>query len=318
MRSQILYKAYKYLNLTWTATNNNYFQGDPANAEQRKNIKDHYNLDKNYRVTSPQFSTTALNTSMPYKWGGWTHHNNWTEEVNSNKIIGDYQSDSDLTDCDCNTVDNSDHGCDHCFESEDTHVIGIDCSGLVCRSWNRRTKLGTADGEWGLSSVSTELTGTNNFSQLKRGDIINKPGHVRLVIDNNSGTNVNCIEAVPREVELETYNVVNDLSLYTPRTYDLKHSYDLHFKDFQIAEQELYQYGSLTVSIILENLGTANFSDKVRASIYNVLSDPNSDEYGEPLVQLGNEINVTVNANGTKMLIFSLDEIPQCVKGHRP
>ncbi len=285
MGSQILYRALRYIDMQWEATANNIVSPQGTNVD----------IGGDYMVQTPMWiSTSKTNVSTPYKWGGFTHYNNFVSEVSNNKRTGDVS-------------------CASPFEVSDNRVIGVDCSGFVSRAWNLNEKKSTVT--LAGTNISTQY---NSNINLKRGDILNWSGHhTCLVRDNNSSlTSVNVIESVAGvnegRVRYATYtNTTAFFAEYVPRRYNQKLDYDLHINNFETSECPIYAQGSLDLSVTLQNIGTIDYDGVFRAMVYPNYADPNTDVLLPLLFQIGTNVSTVVSGNGgTVVLTFSTDQIP--------
>jgi hypothetical protein len=130
-------------------------------------------------------STPGYFTGVPYKWGGFDTLESFQQGLNNGKKAGDR-----------NTRGGGSSG-----------AVGVDCSGFISQVWCLTSKRGTGS----LPEVATRIS----FSDLRRGDIVNKygrsgrAGHVRLFISRNTRGNLVFYEASSRDwqVDIHDYNI---------------------------------------------------------------------------------------------------------------
>lgn len=121
------------------------------------------NLSHGKRYIGGKYVITPINspgwyTGIPYKWCGYDTIPTVLSGLQRGQKAGDKCTSSQKC------------GGRNCGSSE---AVGVDCSGLISRLWELGQKYSTRS----LPSVSTRLS---SKYQLQPGDILNKPGHVRL------------------------------------------------------------------------------------------------------------------------------------------
>lgn len=111
------------------------------------------------KVVITPISTPGPSIGVPYKWGGNDSLDVFQSGLNHNKKAGDR----------CTAKHPKCRG--QYFGS--SGAVGIDCSGLISQLWGLNKKYSTRS----LPRISNQL---GSMNELQPGDIINKPGHVRL------------------------------------------------------------------------------------------------------------------------------------------
>ncbi|MCK4641893.1 MAG: T9SS type A sorting domain-containing protein, partial [Candidatus Marinimicrobia bacterium] len=146
-------------------------------------------------IITPSWIQVGNNVRVPYKWGGF----NTLPEFDSGLLNGKYAGDR-YTSKSCGS----------------SYAVGVDCSGFVSRCWKLSSHYSTRmmDDEIAVAYASWE--------DLKPGDAIHKPGHVRLAVDNNANGMILAVEAAGSStdwrVNYRTYSYTA-LANYTPRYY---------------------------------------------------------------------------------------------------
>lgn len=146
-------------------------------------------------IITPSWIQVGDNVRVPYKWGGFSTLNQFDDGLLAGKYAGDrYTSKS----------------------SGSNYAVGVDCSGFVSRCWKLPTHYSTRmmDDEIAVAYSSWE--------DLKPGDAIHRPGHVRLAVDNNANGMILAVEAAGSSTDWRVnYQIYSytDLSDYTPRYY---------------------------------------------------------------------------------------------------
>ncbi|MCK4545716.1 SH3 domain-containing protein [candidate division WOR-3 bacterium] len=143
------------------------------------------------QVRTPDWVVVGNNTSIPYRWGGFSSLNQFDDGLLADKYAGDIAT-----------------------SGVSVFAVGVDCSGFVSRCWDRSSKYGTST----LPNISTQLSSVND---LRRGDILNNASsHVRLVVEDNPDGTVNTCEASGYDwrVSYRSYNF-SSLTGYLPRRY---------------------------------------------------------------------------------------------------
>ncbi len=144
--------------------------------------------------------TIGSNEKLTYKWGGFTSLSTFESGISSGKKAGD------------NYLGNRREGT---VSWGDTYVIGVDCSGYVCRCWDTSIKYGTIT----ISNVSFEL---GSFDDLEPADALNYASrHIRLFVDRNPDGTLLIAESAGSGWACRYHSfLIGDLSDYVPIRYD--------------------------------------------------------------------------------------------------
>ena len=270
MRTEVLSRAYKYASIEWLATDDNIPGNNISNIGTQINLNeedDGYSGSMDYYVTVPNnVSTTTNNIGMPYKWGGFTHYNNWDYLVQQGRITGDYTS--------------TPGG----YEANDNNVIGIDCSGLASRAWNLDVKQGT-------DYLSIQGDPLSNESDLEHGDFMirttgyyggrKRAGHVRIIDEYISDNAIFAIGAEGYDIDASYVRYesfpASEWAYYTPRTMPRTDN------DFDLTIDELDVSNSTVNSITINNIGNDSYYGELRYAIYNRPDSTAAEEVGELL-----------------------------------
>ena len=103
----------------------------------------------------------AINTGVPYQWGGFDTPQSFDDALRDGRFAGDVYSDYKRRLLDAGTSD---------------QCCGIDCSGFISRCWRLDRSYSTRE----LTELCERLS---SFNELKPGDILNKPNeHVLLFV----------------------------------------------------------------------------------------------------------------------------------------
>jgi hypothetical protein len=146
-RQQIIQNAKSYMNVNWTLGASNYHTGQADNWDNCGYSKENWRLP---RYLTGRVGQTIL--QVPYAWGGYQSITTFQNRINSGYWAGNI-----------------------CGNQVLGNVAGVDCSGYV-------SQVLQAGGYYlannsGLGSISTAI----NWSQLRPGDLLLKPGsHVML------------------------------------------------------------------------------------------------------------------------------------------
>ena len=147
----------------------------------------------NQQVISAPYVKVGENTSVPYMWDGFSSIEKFDEGMSNGLAAGNSNTSTKI-------------GSMNCAE-------GVDCSGYVSQAWNTIWKYDTRE----FYPIVIEY---DSWSDLKPGDIANKPGHVRLFHSWNSNGTMNMLEATSRDnvwrVVYNTYTISEMQSRYTP------------------------------------------------------------------------------------------------------
>ncbi len=186
-RKEIIISAFKYADVKWEACEKNTFHGLDSDGVM-VNTPDITYSSKVYNCG--WWKPNQINTGMVYSWGGCTTIDEFQDEINEGKYVG-------------NVPDVRD-------KRRSQKCVGVDCSGLVTICWKLNKKASTKT----IALVSTKL---ESLEVLKSGDVILKPGsHVMIFskyLDNKNKT-AEIIDAsrstgrvLVRSVELEDLSV---------------------------------------------------------------------------------------------------------------
>jgi len=142
-------------------------------------------------VRTPAWLIVGENAKVPYMWGGFSTLSQFTSGLQNGKYAGDI-----------NTAGVS------------NYAVGVDCSGFVSRCWQLSYHSSTSD----MPSITTQYS---SWSDLKPGDGILIPGHVRLFVDRALNGAMRVVESSARDwaVSYWTYSP-SDLSAYVPCYYN--------------------------------------------------------------------------------------------------
>ena len=181
--AEALAMADQYVQHQWTATAANITNGrinDPNGVE----------------IETPDWIEPGSNYHVPYQWGGFRT----LDQLDAGLLSGKYAGDK-ATDCNQN----------YCVSP---HCVGVDCSGFVSRCWKLPTHYSTRMMD---DSIAVAY---QNWDELQPGDVIHKPGHVRMVILRNPDGSFLTVEASGYDwkVSYRSY-YISQLSGYTPRYY---------------------------------------------------------------------------------------------------
>ena len=112
-------------------------------------------------------STGETNQGIPYKWGGFNTLTSFDYGIRAGACGGDvYKENIELSTFGAGNVD----------------AVGIDCSGFVSRCWNQGTKYGTSAIPKTFRELGKEFefNDEEKYRSLRKGDALNKNGHVML------------------------------------------------------------------------------------------------------------------------------------------
>ncbi|RKY60957.1 MAG: hypothetical protein DRP96_04540 [Candidatus Neomarinimicrobiota bacterium] len=145
------------------------------------------------QLRTPSWVQVGKNYKVPYKWGGFNTLPEYDQGLSDGKSAGDNA-----------TADVS------------RFAVGVDCSGFVSRCWKLSSHYSTRMMDDYIAQAYS------SWEDLKPGDAIHKPGHVRLAVNNNPDGSILAVEAAGSStdwrVDYRTYNY-SALSDYTPRYY---------------------------------------------------------------------------------------------------
>ncbi len=142
-------------------------------------------------VQTPSWLIVGENAKIPYMWGGFSTLAQFKSGLQNGRYAGDI-----------NTAGVS------------GYAVGVDCSGFVSRCWQLSYHSSTSD----MPSITTQYL---SWDQLKPGDGILIPGHVRLFVDKAPNGAMRVVESSARDwgVSYWTYSP-SDLSAYVPCYYN--------------------------------------------------------------------------------------------------
>ncbi len=142
-------------------------------------------------VRTPSWLIVGENAKIPYMWGGFSTLAQFSSGLKNGRYAGDI-----------NTAGVS------------GYAVGVDCSGFVSRCWQLNYHSSTSD----MPSITTQYS---SWDELKPGDGILIPGHVRLFVDKAPNGAMRVVESSARDwgVSYWTYSPSN-LSGYVPCYYD--------------------------------------------------------------------------------------------------
>lgn len=187
-RQQILNNADSYVNYNWNANACNLWNGTYCGGRN---------------IYSCSWVNIGTNVSMPYAWGGFSSQLQHDNAMLNCVSAGD-QCSTNGGGCSNQGGSGAGLGC----------TSGLDCSGLVSRSWGLSSHYGTGQ----LPNISTSYL---SLSQVQPGDILNIVGsHTRLITSYN-GSSYTVIESSGTDwkTAYHSYTPVQ-LSSYNPRYYN--------------------------------------------------------------------------------------------------
>jgi hypothetical protein len=244
-RTQAWQNAFKFRDLSWSATSGNIRSSCAT-------------LSGNYYKT-PVWVTVGSKQSVPYKWGGWTDWDDFASLATQGKYAGSYATTSSSSPCPQPPY----------ASSSDTYIIGDDCSGFVSRCWETSTKYSTS-GLPGICQNMGSATSSSAFSQLQPGDVVNDAGsHVRLCLSQNPSGSASFMEAsaVDWRVSERSYTMTQ-LTGYTCLKYNNINDARLRLAQaITISPSTVVQGGSLTVTYKVGNYGSESWTGSVRLYI---------------------------------------------------
>ncbi len=306
MRSQIMDRAYKYERIQWLAEDIQNLPTDwNSTADNPVNDINYGDCNDYDGITIPGWiewgtSYGEYNTSMPYKWGGFTHYNDWNDLVgrlyerpSHKRIPGDLSSAGSVS-------------------VSDECVIGVDCSGLVSRAWNLTTKRNTT----GLVGIADEI----EYDELQPGDILDRPDHHVMIFVSHNPTRTNQeytvihSEGATHGRVIEEYKSNDYVSDYTPYRYENLLDYDLYITNIQVNESPLEENDGIDVDITIENTGSESYIGRMRAQLYELERD-DVDDLETDVMQIGNTEIASVFNSSNVTYNFSDDFVPNNLSG---
>jgi hypothetical protein len=168
-RAAVIAAAETYADFRWNGTSANAFHG----VDEMGNVID--TPDQKFR---PQFGWSlegAVNTGVPYQWGGASSLGAFERGVTSGKLAGHIPTRGQSF-----------------WTSE---AVGVDCSGLVSNCWRLPGKQSTRS----LPKICLQLT---SYDQLLPGDILNlRDRHTMIFVSFEAADHqqLNVIEATARQ-----------------------------------------------------------------------------------------------------------------------
>jgi hypothetical protein len=251
-RTQVYENAYKFRDLVWTATSSNINKSCST-------------ISGNYFIT-PNWVQVGDNTGVPYKWGGFTDWNNFSDLVKNGKYAGNYF---------CTNISggNSNGYCSGIAyqESNDNYIIGVDCSGFVSKCWETTSKYATT----GFSSICTNLgsaTSSTVFSQLQTGDIVNYSGsHTRLCLSNNPSGTGTFMEASAKDWKVSEKSCSpSELTGYICYKYNNINDARLRLAGaITVSPSTIVTGGPLSATYKIGNYGSESWTGYIRLYIIN-------------------------------------------------
>ena len=144
-RETVIAYAHRYVELQWVARPQHIFHGFD-HAGVRIDTADNGYVHDGWKIGN--------NIGVPYSWGGFDTPEDFLRKLNDGWLAGNVPRGRDAR--------------------ASSYSTGIDCSGLVSRSWGLPRPYSTRE----LPAISVKL---ETFSALEPGDILNKSnGHVLL------------------------------------------------------------------------------------------------------------------------------------------
>jgi hypothetical protein len=148
-REAVVAYARRYVELRWEARPEHAFHGVLEKEGMRVDTPDHPSVLGGWSVGD--------NVGVPYSWGGFDTPEDFARKIDEGRPAGYVERNRQAR--------------------GSAYVAGIDCSGLVSRSWGLPRNFSTRE----LPSVTTRL---GAMSELQPGDILNKEnGHVLLFVE---------------------------------------------------------------------------------------------------------------------------------------
>ena len=131
-------------------------------------------------------TSSKMISGMPYCWGGKMIFQEFLDKIDKNYAPGDICGKNKCREL-CSCVEEK-------YLCSDGKVAGIDCSGLVVKAFKLDEKSIKSDaylGTYDLSKTPKFNCISNSYLDLKRGDILLKPGfHVAICVDINLKSNL--------------------------------------------------------------------------------------------------------------------------------
>lgn len=147
----------------------------------------------NQQVIAAPYVKVGENRSVPYMWDGFSSIEKFDEGMSNGLCAGNKNTSTSV-------------GSMNCAE-------GVDCSGFISQAWNTTWKYDTRE-------FYPIVIDYDSWSELKPGDVANKPGHIRLFHSWNDDGTMHMLEATSRDnvwrVVYNDYSISEMQSKYTP------------------------------------------------------------------------------------------------------
>ncbi|MEI7980793.1 MAG: hypothetical protein WCI71_04010 [Bacteroidota bacterium] len=290
-RTQVWENAYKFRDLVWAATSSNF-------VTSCTQINGKWIRTPSNPGTTNGWITVGTNTSVPYKWGGFTDWPIFASLASQGKKTGNmaiWHDEDTPPNYLCGGTEDNVHS-----DASDNDVIGVDCSGFVSRCWETTRKTTIS-----LEGISTNIGFAyiaSNFSQLQPGDIVNKYGsHTMLCLEQNPSGTATFMEATggysngSNGWKVDNYShSVSYFNLTENQTYKVRKYNNINDARLRLAQAitisptTVVQGEPLTVTYKIGNYGTESWTGSVK--LYIIQSD--GDE-----VSLQTQGPITLEAN---------------------
>ncbi len=143
-------------------------------------------------VKTPPYLKVGWNAKIPYMWGGFSTLADFYSGIT---YLNYYAGDIHTT-------------------GVSNYAVGVDCSGFVSRCWQLSYHASTAY----MPNITTQLS---DWTKIKPGDAILKPGHVRLFVNRAQNGALRIAEASSRDWAVSYWSyAISDLGSYTPNKYN--------------------------------------------------------------------------------------------------
>ncbi len=143
-------------------------------------------------IKTPAYLKVGWNAKIPYMWGGFSTLSDFFSGLN---YLNYYAGDIHTT-------------------GVSNYAVGVDCSGFVSRCWQLSYHASTAY----MPNITTQLS---DWTKIKPGDAILKPGHVRLFVNRAQNGALRIAEASSRDWAVSYWSfAISDLGSYTPNKYN--------------------------------------------------------------------------------------------------
>jgi hypothetical protein len=192
-RDEIMTTAENYQNRIWAPTEKNVCHTAKIDTPDR-NTYTTWPDDKGWKWEKKADGVYAINTGIPYNWGGASTLPEFDTEVEDNFCAGNINTNYGLQ----------------------KNTTGVDCSGFVSRVWDLKGKENT-------KSLPNFLTKLGSYGDLKKGDIVNSySSHVMLCSEDGPAYSIFVHESSGTDwkVSNRSYNVaLLQKQNYLPYTY---------------------------------------------------------------------------------------------------